>query len=44
MMVGDSYLRGDGTPKDEDEGIRILLPLAETRSGACENLDRSVLL
>jgi serine/threonine protein kinase/TPR repeat protein len=28
-IVGDLYLRGDGTPKDEDEGIRILLSLAK---------------
>jgi TPR repeat protein len=28
-IVGGCYLRGDGTPKDEDEGIRILLPLAK---------------
>ena len=28
-IVGDCYLHGDGTPKDEDEGIRILLPLAK---------------
>ena len=28
-IVGDCYLHGNGTPKDEDEGIRILLPLAK---------------
>ena len=28
-IVGGCYLRGDGTPKDEDEGIRILLSLAK---------------
>src|SRR4029450_5096999 len=28
-IVGGLYLRGDGTPKDEDEGIRILLSLAK---------------
>ena len=27
-VVGDYYLRGDGAAKDEDTGIRILLPLA----------------
>jgi len=27
-IVGDCYLRGAGTAKDEDTGIRILLPLA----------------
>jgi TPR repeat protein len=27
-VVGDCYLRGDGTAKDEDTGIRILLSLA----------------
>jgi serine/threonine protein kinase/TPR repeat protein len=28
-IVGSCYLRGDGTSKDEDEGIRILLSLAK---------------
>jgi TPR repeat protein len=28
-VVANCYLRGDGTPKDEDAAIRILLPLAD---------------
>lgn len=28
-VVGDAYLRGDGTAKDQDAGIRILLQLAK---------------
>ena len=28
-IAGGYYRRGDGTPKDEDEGIRILLSLAK---------------
>jgi TPR repeat protein len=37
-MVGESYLRGIGTPKDEDEGIRRLLPLTEKGWARAKNL------
>jgi serine/threonine protein kinase/TPR repeat protein len=36
--VGESYLRGVGTPKDEDEGIRRLLPLTEKGWARAKNL------
>jgi serine/threonine protein kinase/TPR repeat protein len=38
IIVGKCYLRGDGTAKDEDAGIRILLPLAEAGVAAAKTL------
>ena len=38
VIVGNCYLRGDGTAKDEDAAIRILLPLAEAGVAAAKTL------
>jgi TPR repeat protein len=38
VIVAKCYLRGDGIAADEDEGIRILTPLAEAGVGAARTL------
>jgi serine/threonine protein kinase/TPR repeat protein len=37
-IVGNCYLRGDGTAKDEDTAIRILLPLADAEVAHAKTL------
>jgi hypothetical protein len=38
VVLRDCYLRGDGTAKDEDTGIRILMPLANAGVAHAMNL------